>query len=108
VGRTRSWIERVVTEHLVTDDRPVSRRGETRNRVEIFTVQERARGVVWRHDQNRAHAIIVDRRQRIEVDAPRAVVLQPISDRRHRFEPRQVLEQRIAWLRHEDRIAGVA
>ena len=106
--RRRRRIERIVGEHLVADDRPAAVGGERRHGVEIVAMQERSRRIVRRHDQDRAHAIGRGSRDRIDVDAPRAVILERVRNRRDGFELRQVLEQRIARMRHQHRIAGIA
>ena len=38
---------------------------------------------------------------RIEVDLPSSVVAEMVGNRVNPFEPCEVFEQRIAWLRHE-------
>ena len=51
---------------------------------------------------------VAARRDRVDVDPPRAVILERVRNRRHRFERGQVLEQRIARVRHQHRVAGIA
>ena len=106
--RRRGAVDPVIGEHFIANQRNISGRGDLAQQREIIAVQERPGRIVRRHHQDRAHAIAHRAPHRVDVDAPRAVIFEPVRNGVNRLEPRQVLEQRIAWMRHQDLIAGIA
>jgi hypothetical protein len=71
-------------------------------------MEERPCRIVRRYHEDGLHAVGRGPRDRIDVDSPTAVVLEQVRNRGHALELRQVFEQRIARLRHQDGIAGIA
>ena len=75
---------------------------------EVVAAQHRSRRIVRADDEDGADV----RRQRVvetrAVDRPRVVFEQTIRTQRHGFESGQQLEQRVARLRDEHRVTGIA
>ena len=107
VGRR---VERIVGEHFVADERQLVAAADVRQaRRDRPRCRNEPVGLFGDTTSMRAYAIGRGASHRVDVDAPRRRDTRArTASRVDRFEPRQVLEQRIARLRHQHLVAGIA
>ena len=101
-------VQRIRAEHFVGDQRQAVLAAQRHHRVELARRHERAGRVVRVHQQDRPRARGQAAPEAAEIDLPPAVETERVRRRADRFEPGQMLEQRIARPGRHHRVAGVA
>ena len=95
----------VIGEDLVDDERRVACLAAFRERRELGASQHRAGRVVRADGQHGADGVSPALVERLDIDRPSALILQPVRNRPHAVEPRQMIEERVTRDRKHDRIA---
>ena len=107
LGRRIADIQWVVGKYFVGYDGPAARSTDGGQTLRFFSGDVRPGGVVRRNEQQRPH-VRGRRHHGIEVDLPSPVVAEAIRRRIDGLQPRQMLEERVTWLRDEHAFAGIA
>ena len=100
--------QEIVAEHFVAHQRETARCTERVQFAGLAAREDRACGVVRADGQHGTRARIRDGPELVHVQRPPAVVLEPVRADGDAVQSREVLEQRVAWSRHEHRIARIA